>query len=91
MFGPFKLEFRLFSALTFFFSSGLNPLLSAERHFVIFIFGVIRANANIEEKLQVAFLNVFINIPSPPRWTSANEMFISSNVLIFYALLRNFM
>lgn len=43
------------------------------------------------KKLQVAYNDAFRILLKLPRCTSASQMFVSSNVPTFYALLRNFM
>ena len=43
------------------------------------------------KKLQVAYKDVFRIFLKLPRWTSASEMFVTSNVPTFQAVLRNFM
>ena len=43
------------------------------------------------KKLQVAYNDAFRIFLKRPRWTSASEMFVTSNVPTFHAVLRNFM
>ena len=43
------------------------------------------------KKLQVAYNDAFRIFLKLPRWTSASEMFVTSNVSTFHAVLRNFM
>ena len=43
------------------------------------------------KKLNVAYNDAFRIFLKLPRWTSASEMFVTSNVPTFHAVLRNFM